>query len=303
MARIAGRGVGRRAYDPAMVVALLLYGYSRGVRSARAIERACVEDVAFKMIAMMGRRITRRSRGLWRGTSSRWLSCSVRCWGCARRRGWSGRGWSRSMGRRWRATPVASPPAILGRSRGRSWRRRGRSMRPRMSSMARSVGMSCPRSCAPGRGGPSSSVGRARAAAPPIRSARDGAAARTGRVGAEGFGFDTERIVARHQGREGWTREAHRQLEQHRWKQGDPSLADVRIGCCSPASGWRPIATPRSRPTGPMRSTGRTGVTRTGGGWAPPEAVGRAGAARGGGERERPRYPADESQPRVRAGL
>ena len=38
----------------------------------------------------------------------------------------------------------------------------------------------------------------------------------------EEFGFDTERIVARHQGREGWTREAHRQLEQHRWKQGDP---------------------------------------------------------------------------------
>src|SRR6478672_77493 len=46
-------GVGRRAYDPAMVVALLLYAYSRGVRSARAIERACVEDVAFKVIAMM----------------------------------------------------------------------------------------------------------------------------------------------------------------------------------------------------------------------------------------------------------
>jgi Transposase DDE domain len=36
------------------------------------------------------------------------------------------------------------------------------------------------------------------------------------------FGFDTERIVARHQGREGWTREAHRQLEQRRWTQGDP---------------------------------------------------------------------------------
>ena len=61
-------GVGRRAYDPAMVVALLLYGYSRGVRSARAIERACREDVAFKMIAMSRRRITRRSPGLSRGT-------------------------------------------------------------------------------------------------------------------------------------------------------------------------------------------------------------------------------------------
>ncbi len=46
-------GVGRRAYDPSAMVALLLYGYARGVRSARAIERACVEDVAFKMIAMM----------------------------------------------------------------------------------------------------------------------------------------------------------------------------------------------------------------------------------------------------------
>src|ERR1700733_943470 len=37
----------------------------------------------------------------------------------------------------------------------------------------------------------------------------------------DGFEFDTERIVARHQGRQGWTREAHRQLEQRRWEQPD----------------------------------------------------------------------------------
>src|ERR1700761_4269154 len=46
-------GVGRRAYDPAMMVALLLYSYARGVRSARKIEQACQEDVACKTIAMM----------------------------------------------------------------------------------------------------------------------------------------------------------------------------------------------------------------------------------------------------------
>ena len=34
--------------------------------------------------------------------------------------------------------------------------------------------------------------------------------------------FDEERIVARTQGREGWLREARRQLEQHRWQQPDP---------------------------------------------------------------------------------
>jgi hypothetical protein len=35
------------------VVALLLYAYSRGSRSSRRIERACVEDVAFKVITGM----------------------------------------------------------------------------------------------------------------------------------------------------------------------------------------------------------------------------------------------------------
>ena len=44
-------GHGRAAHDPAMMVALLLYAYSRGQRSSRGIERACVEDVAFRVIA------------------------------------------------------------------------------------------------------------------------------------------------------------------------------------------------------------------------------------------------------------
>ena len=44
-------GRSRPAYEPAMMVALLLYAYARGMRSSRAIERACEEDVAFRVIA------------------------------------------------------------------------------------------------------------------------------------------------------------------------------------------------------------------------------------------------------------
>jgi transposase len=46
-------GAGRAAYDPAMLVALLLYSYARGIRSSRRIERACWEDVAYKVITTM----------------------------------------------------------------------------------------------------------------------------------------------------------------------------------------------------------------------------------------------------------
>jgi transposase len=44
-------GHGRAAHDPAMMVALLLYSYAVGRRSSRVIERACVDDVAFRVIA------------------------------------------------------------------------------------------------------------------------------------------------------------------------------------------------------------------------------------------------------------
>jgi transposase len=44
-------GSGRPAHDPAMMVALLLYAYCVGERSSRQIERRCVEDVPFRVIA------------------------------------------------------------------------------------------------------------------------------------------------------------------------------------------------------------------------------------------------------------
>src|SRR3954467_8035471 len=43
-------GHGRAAHEPAMMVALLVYAYAIGVRSSRAIERRCCEDIAFRVI-------------------------------------------------------------------------------------------------------------------------------------------------------------------------------------------------------------------------------------------------------------
>jgi transposase len=38
-------------YDPRLMVRLLIYGYTTGVRSSRAIERKCSDDVAFRFLA------------------------------------------------------------------------------------------------------------------------------------------------------------------------------------------------------------------------------------------------------------
>jgi transposase len=46
-------GQGRAAYDPEMMVQLLMYSYARGNRSSRGIERACREDVTYKLITAM----------------------------------------------------------------------------------------------------------------------------------------------------------------------------------------------------------------------------------------------------------
>lgn len=44
-------GHGRPAHDPAMMVALALYAYATGTRSSREIERRCMVDAAFRVLA------------------------------------------------------------------------------------------------------------------------------------------------------------------------------------------------------------------------------------------------------------
>jgi transposase len=44
-------GHGHPAYDPRLLLGVLLYGYCQGVRSSRQLERRCTEDIAFRVLA------------------------------------------------------------------------------------------------------------------------------------------------------------------------------------------------------------------------------------------------------------
>src|SRR5207302_5827159 len=50
-ARHRNDGAGRPAYDPDMMLALLLYAYANGMRSSRRMEAACRTDAAFRVIS------------------------------------------------------------------------------------------------------------------------------------------------------------------------------------------------------------------------------------------------------------
>jgi len=49
---------GRLAYDPKVLLKVVLFGYSRGLISSRQIERACKENVTFMALG-------ERTRGRW----------------------------------------------------------------------------------------------------------------------------------------------------------------------------------------------------------------------------------------------
>ena len=149
--RVDGRG--RPAYEPAMMVALLLYAYARGIRSSRVIERACVEDVAFRVIAAQQRpdhatiaRFVERHQDALAGLFGEVLD-ALRAQRAGEGRGDRGR---RHQGRR--PTPAATRTSTTSSSRARSSRRPRRSTPPRTSSTATRAATSCRRSCATAQG-------------------------------------------------------------------------------------------------------------------------------------------------------
>ena len=44
-------GHGRAAYQPRMLLGVLLYAYCTGIRSSRQIERRCTKDIAFRVLS------------------------------------------------------------------------------------------------------------------------------------------------------------------------------------------------------------------------------------------------------------
>ena len=218
-------GVGRRAYDPAMVVALLLYCYSRGTRSARAIERACSEDVACRVIAMLetpdhatlARFVDRHQAALGDLFGQVLGLCDqaglVKAGMVAvdgtRLAGNTSRSSNRDFSELAReilaeaqATDEAED-ALYGQARGDELPEQLRTREGRREFFARAREQ---RDLDAGQTEPTDQA----------------AQADTVEMAGEPLAFDAEQILARGQGRSGWVRDARRQHEQRRWQTSQP---------------------------------------------------------------------------------
>ena len=80
MPRIGLMGTVGAAYEPSMMVTLLMYAYATEQRSSRAIEGHCRQDVAYRVIT--GNVVPDHAtvaRFVVPARGARWRSCSARC--------------------------------------------------------------------------------------------------------------------------------------------------------------------------------------------------------------------------------
>ena len=154
-------GHGRAAYEPSVMVTLVLYSVATGVRSSRQIESHCRQDVAFRVItgnlvpdhATISRFICRHERALADLFNAVLRLCDEA--GLVRP-GLVAVDGTRVAGN----ARTRTAPGCLSRSRWRSSPSCARPMRLRTGSMAMSVVMSCRSGCAPRRAAVSSSLTR-----------------------------------------------------------------------------------------------------------------------------------------------
>src|ERR1022692_1251558 len=214
-------GHGRAAYEPSMMVTLLMYAYATEQRSSRAIEGHCRQDVAYRVItgnvvpdhATVARFVVRHEVALAELFGEVLRLCDgaglvkpglvaidgTRLAGNA----------SRDANRRFeqiareilaeaKATDEAEDD-FYGDARGDELPEQLRTPEGRREFF---------RQAKHKREGPETGGQEPQ---PEAQAPADG-----------GFAFDAQRIVARVQGREGWLRDAKRQLEQRRWQDPDP---------------------------------------------------------------------------------
>ena len=210
-------GHGRAAYDPSMMVSLVLFAYSTGERSSRGIERHCRQDIAYRVItgnrvpdhATVARFIVRHEQRLGELFGTVLKLCA--------RGGLVGSGVVAIDGTKLIASAASDSNVeydriargIIGEAIKRDQaeneehgEKRGDEFPPELATEA-------------GR--------RAWIVRELERERVDADQPASGETGSEDQaeedpldGFDTERIVARTQGREGWIREARRHLDAQR---------------------------------------------------------------------------------------
>ena len=214
-------GHGRAAYEPSMMVTLVLYANATKVRSSRAIECHCRQDVAFRVItgnvvpdhATIARFVVRHERALADLFSEVLRLCD--------RAGLVKPGLVAIDGTRMAGN--ASPDAnlefeqiakeILAEHKATD--------EAEDEQFGEARGDELPEQLR-------TPEGRREFFSKARHKQRDDAGAEElGETEPEAssvpeYEFDSERILARTQGRKGWLREADRQLEQHRWQNPDP---------------------------------------------------------------------------------
>ena len=211
-------GHGRAAYEPSMMLTLILYGFATGVRSSRAIERHCREHVAYRVITgnlvpdhvTVARFVCRHelalaalfSQVLGLCAEAGLVESGVVSVDGTRIRANASRERNQEFGQiameiveRVKATDEAEDEEF-GEARGDELPEQLRTPEGRREFFRRAR-----QKLKSDAGGQELGEG-AESDAEPER----------------GYEFDAERIVARVQGREGWRREAHRQLERQRWE-------------------------------------------------------------------------------------
>jgi transposase len=210
-------GHGRAAYEPSMMVALLLYAYATRQRSSRAVERHCRQDVAYRVItgnlipdhATIARFVERHERALADLFAEVLKLCD--------RAGLVGPGVVAIDGTRLAGN--ASPEAnvefdqiareVLAEARATD------EAEDELFGDARGDELPEQLRTAEGR---REFFRRARRQRRDEGESPENPEPESDEVELK---LDARRIVARTQGREGWLREAKRQLEQHRWRHPD----------------------------------------------------------------------------------